>query len=348
MRAVLAAALIALVSAAQADAAKLRLKRVGTFKEPVYVTSPPGDAATLAVAERHGKVRLVRRGRLQSKPLVDVRVRIADPRAGEDQRGLLSLAFAPDYATSHRLYLDYVDRRGMLRVDEWHKGALRRVLDLGRATTKHHGGQLQFGPDGLLYVSTGMTNDPASSQDPKSLRGKLLRLDPRQRPAKPTVVALGLRNPWRFSFDRATGALLIGEVGEHAVEEVDVLPQSAPLPVNFGWPVYEGRDRRPGYAPLAAQPPALVHRHGPRFCAVMGGYVAHGRAPRSLKHRYVYGDACTGRIWSARFTGTALVDDEPVRAPTVRHLDSFGEDAGGRLYAVSFLGGVRRLVDDSR
>ena len=347
MRAVVVAALIALVSTAPAEG-RLRLKRVGTFAEPVYVTSPPGDAGTLAVVERRGSVRLVRNGKVRRRPLLSVGVRIAHPRPAEDQRGLLSLAFAPDYATSRRLYLDYVDRRGRLRVDEWRNGALRRVLDLGRATAKHHGGQLQFGPDGLLYVSTGMADEPGSSQDPASLRGKLLRLDPRRRPPEPEVVALGLRNPWRFSFDRPTGALLIGDVGEHAVEEVDVLTAGTKLPVDFGWPAYEGRDLTPGYSPLAAQPPALIHRHGPRFCAVMGGYVAHGHAPRSLHDRYVYGDACTGRIWSARFSGTALVDDEPVLAPPIRHLDSFGEDARGRLYTVSFRGGVWRLVEDSR
>jgi glucose/arabinose dehydrogenase len=336
--------LLVLVAAAPAHG-KLRLKRVGTFEEPVYVTSPPGDAGTLVVVERHGTVRLVRHGKLQRKPLLKVSVRIADPRAGEDQRGLLSVAFPPDYATSHRVYIDYVDRRGTLRVDEWKNGRLRRVLDLGRATTKHHGGQLEFGPDGLLYVSTGMTNEPGSSQDPRSLRGKIVRLDPRRGPAEPELVALGLRNPWRFSFDRPSKALLIGEVGEHAVEEVDVLASNATLPVNFGWPVYEGHDRRPGHAPIAAQGPALTHRHSQRFCALMGGYVAHGHAPRPLHNRYVYGDSCTGRIWSARFTDTALKHDAPLRLPAVRHLDSFGQDARGRLYAVSFLGGVWRLVD---
>jgi glucose/arabinose dehydrogenase len=347
MRAVVTAVVVVvvvLVSAAPAGAVTLGLEPVGRFREPVYVTSPPGDAGTLAVVLRHGTVRIVRHGKVARRPLVDVRVRIADPRPADDQRGLLSIAFPPDYATSRRLYLDYVDRRGVLRVDEFKNGRLRRVLDLGWATTKHHGGQLQFGPDGLLYVSTGMADDPSSSQDPRSLRGKILRLDPRRRPVRPEVVALGLRNPWRFSFDRRTGALLIGEVGEHAFEEVDVVPRDATLPVNFGWPSYEGRKLVPGWPAIAALPPALVHRHGP-WCAVMGGYVAHGHAPASLEGRYVYGDVCAGRVWSARFTGARLVGDAPVEAPRIHYLDSFGEDARGRLYAVSFGGGVWRLVE---
>jgi glucose/arabinose dehydrogenase len=222
MWAVLVAATAALVLTAPADAEALRLKRVGTFDEPVYVTGPRGDAATLAVVERYGRVRLVRHGHVQRRSLLDIRrrVRITHPRPRDDQRGLFSLAFAPDYARSGRLYVDYVDRRGRLRVDEWQRGtrSLRRVVDLGRATTKHHGGQMRFGPDGLLYVSTGMTDDPAASQDPAALGGKLLRLDPLARPSQPEVVALGLRNPWRFSFDPFTGAALIGDVGEHAAE----------------------------------------------------------------------------------------------------------------------------------
>jgi glucose/sorbosone dehydrogenase len=338
---------VSLTLAAPASAAELRLKRVGTFSEPVFVTSPPGDAGTLAVVERYGRVRLVRHGKVLRRLLVDLRgrVRITHPRPHLDQRGLFSLAFAPDYATSRRLYVDYVDGRGRLRVDELQRGERRHVLDLGRATTKHHGGQLQFGPDGLLYVSTGMGATPEVSQEPGSLRGKLLRLDPLVRPARPEVVALGLRNPWRFSFDRLTGALLIGEVGEDTFEEVDLLPAGAPLGVNFGWPVYEGLRLTPGSAPFAQRGPALAYRHGPRWCAVVGGYVARGHAPRAVAGRYVYGDVCSGRIWSAAFDGTVLSDGARVRAPRIGYLVSFGEDARGRLYAVSFQGALWRLLD---
>jgi glucose/arabinose dehydrogenase len=346
VRAVLIAAVLLALLAPRAEAAALRLRQVGTFAQPTYVTSPPGDAGTLAVVQRYGLVRLVRHGRVLRKPLLDLRgkVRITNPSPGVDQRGLFSLAFAPDYAKSGRVYVDYVDGSGELRVDEWRHGALRHVLDVGVATTQHHGGQLQFGPDGLLYMSTGMGDTPAISQDPGSLKGKLLRFDPRRRPVRPEVLALGLRNPWRFSIER-DGTVLIGEVGEHTFEEVNVVPPHPPAPVNFGWPAYEGFQLAAGQAAIPAQPPALAYRHGKRWCSVVGGYVGHGHAPRAVRGRYVYGDVCTGRLWSARRRGTALVGDGRVRAPRVGYLVSFGEDARGRLYAVSLAGPVYRLID---
>jgi hypothetical protein len=142
--------------------------------------------------------------------------------------------------------------------------------------------------------------------------------------------------------------MLIGEVGEDTVEEVDVLPPRALPGVNFGWPAYEGLHRAPGFAPFAQRAPALAYRHGPRWCAVVGGYVARGHAPRAVAGRYVYGDVCSGRIWSAAFDGAALSDDARVRAPRIGYLVSFGEDARGRLYAVSFRGSVWRLLDRRR
>jgi glucose/arabinose dehydrogenase len=347
MRAVAAAVLALLAAAAPAAAAPPRVAfdRLGTFDEPVYVAGAPGRPGTLAVVERYGKVRLVVRGRVRRRPLLDLsdRVLVRDPRPEADQRGLLSLAFAPDWATSGLLYVDYVDRDGRVRVDEWRRGerTTRRVLDLGPAATTHHGGQLQFGPDGLLYVSTGVGDAPLVAQDPAHPGGKLLRLDPRQDPARPEVVALGLRNPWRFAFDRATGDLLIGDVGGSRAEEVDRLPAGAPLPANFGWPYFEGRRRRAPGGPENVLAPALEHRHGAGWCGVIGGYAVRAR-PRALRGRYLYGDLCTGRLWSARVTSSGL--GRPRRLPyRVPYLVSFGEDALGRVYAVSLLGGVWRL-----
>jgi glucose/arabinose dehydrogenase len=345
MRAVPLAAAVVAVLAPPADAG-VRLDPLGTFRQPTYVTSPPDDAGTLAVVQRYGLVRVIRHGKVQRKPLLDLRgkVRITNPSPGVDQRGLFSLVFAPDYAKSGRLYVDYVDGHGELRVDEWRRGKLRHVLDIGRATTQHHGGQLQFGPDGLLYVSTGMGDTPEASQDPSSLKGKLLRFDPRARPVRPEVVALGLRNPWRFSIAR-DGTVLIGDVGEHTFEEVDVVPPRAPAAVNFGWPGYEGLQLQAGHTPFPAQAPALVYRHGLRWCSVVGGYVGRRHAPRALHNRYLYGDVCSGRLWTARRRGTELVGARRLKAPTVGYLVSFGQDARGRLYAVSLAGPVYRLVD---
>jgi glucose/arabinose dehydrogenase len=281
---------------------------VGRFDEPVYVT---GTGRTLAVVERYGIVRDVRTRRV----LADLRKRVLveDPRETVDQRGLLSMAFAP--GRRRLFYVMYVNRRSRLRIDEVRRGRVRRVLDLGPAATQHHGGQLQFGPDGLLYASTGMGDDPAAS-------GKILRFDPRR--PEPEVYATGLRNPWRFSFHRR--ALLIGDVGDRKVEEIDVA--TAPGH-DFGWPAYEGDEDDVLYTP-----PALTHRH-PRWCAITGGYVRRGR--------YLYGDLCSGWIWSARFRDGRLSDPRRTRL-RVPYLVSFGRDGAGRLYAVSFFGRVYRIV----
>jgi glucose/arabinose dehydrogenase len=273
------------------------------FRHPVYVT---GYRSTLLVAQRDGLIRAVRHGRVRT--FADLRRRVIRPAANEevDQRGLFSIAVSHD---GRRLYADYVDRAGHERVD-W--VGHRRLLDLGEVGLQHHGGQLQLGPDGRLYSSTGIATGA----------GRILRLGPTE------VVATGLRNPWRFSF-APNGAIIIGDVGDQRAEEVDVLAPGATA--DFGWPGAEGDL---GSA-VGATPPALVHRHADGWCAVTGGYVWHGR--------YVYGDLCSGRLWSARWDGRTLGDDRPMGL-SVYYLDSFGLDARGRLYAVSFGGAVYRFA----
>ena len=292
--------------------------QVGRFDQPVYATSPPAARHTLVVVERFGRIREVVRGRVRRKPLADLRSRVlvSNPDEEVDQRGLFSVAFPRNYRRTGRFYVDYVDRSGRQRIDELRRGRkrVRHVLDLGPATTQHHGGQLQFGPDGLLYASTG-TGDGTKP-------GTILRFNPRR--PRPEVYATGLRNPWRFSFHR--GALLIGDVGDRTWEEVDVVPAGATAGTDFGWPAVEG--------PGGPTPPALAHRHDDGWCAITGGYVRGGR--------YLYGDLCSGRLWSARFDGATLTDAKPLGA-TVPYLVSFGRDDRGRIYAVSFSGGVFRL-----
>jgi glucose/arabinose dehydrogenase len=332
----LATTLLLLILAPAAEA-RVHAERIGTFREPVYVTGVPGGG--LAVVERAGLVRELRHGRRVRRAVADLRRRvlIRDPDETVDQRGLLSVAFAPD---GRRLYAVYVDRSGRERLDVLRRGARsgQRLLDLGPAPTQHHGGQVQRGPDGRIYVSTGMGSTPATSQDPASPGGKLLALDPRT--GVLSTLALGLRNPWRFSF--APAAIVIGDVGEHAAEEVDVLPLGAPAPPNFGWPRFEGLQRRAPGDPPNLRMPALALNHDDGWCAVVGGYVVRRNGPRALRGRYVFGDVCSGRIWSAQLDGDRLDDVRPAGV-TVPYLVSFGEDTLGRLYAVSFDGPVVRL-----
>jgi glucose/arabinose dehydrogenase len=330
--------ILVLLPAGSASAARVGLEEVGRFSQPVYVTSPPGARRTLVVVERYGRIRLVVRGHVRRRPLADLRsrVRIDDPNEEVDQRGLFSVAFPRDYRRSGRFYVDYVDRSGHQRVDELRRGSrrVRPVLDLGPAGTMHHGGQLQFGPDRRLYLSTGM--------DTARFPGSVLRLDPRRRPAQPQVYATGLRNPWRFSFDRGTGTLLIGDVGDQTAEEVDVLAPRAPAGADFGWPAFEGDRRRGPGDPPGLTAPALVLRHAEGWCAITGGYVVRDRRLPALAGRYVFADLCSGRMWSAALAGTALRDARPLGliAP---YPVSFGQDARGRVYVVDFGGRVLRL-----
>jgi glucose/arabinose dehydrogenase len=216
------------------------------------------------------------------------------------------------------------------------------VLDLGVAALQHHGGQLAFGPDGRLYVSTGKNDDDASPQDPASPNGKILRLDPGRAGAAPQVYARGLRNPWRFSFDRRTGALFVGDVGDVSHEEVDVIPPRAAAGTNFGYPAYEGDARTSAPDVPGARAPVLDYPHDARHCAVVGGYVVRDRRLPALAGRYLYSDVCAGDVWAARASPTGLAAPRRLGL-RLAYIVSFGEDSAGRVYAVSYQGGVYRF-----
>ena len=308
---------------ATADAGALRLERIGRFNQPVYVTGPPGAGGRLFVVERRGRVRVLHRGRVQRRPLLDIRreVLIRSRSETSDQRGLLSIAFAPDYRRSRRFYAFFVDRRDRIRVEEFSPAGRRTLLSVPDAGPVHHGGQLAFGPDGLLYVGVGVGDLPRTPQDPASPRGKILTLDTSQRDPVAQVYASGLRNPYRFSF--AGNRLYVADVGGDDAEEVTVLTAAG---ANLGWPVFEGTKRlQPGDVANYA-PPLYAHSHSDRWCSVVGGYVHRGR--------YFYGDVCNGWVYASG-RRTRL---------TVPYLVSFGEDARGRLYLVSLYGSVFRLV----
>lgn len=347
----------------------MRLVRVGRFNQPVFVTQPPGERRRLFVVERTGRVRVVRGGRVLRRPFLSVRGRVS---LGTEQ-GLLSLAFAPGYRRSRRVYYSYTDRWENLRVvearrsrrsaDRIDRSTRRLVMRVRKPASTHNGGHLAFGPDRLLYLGTGDGGGPGDprrkSQNRASLLGKILRIDPhrtrrrryrvprsnpftRVRGARDEVYAYGLRNPWRFSFDARTRRLYIGDVGQERWEEVDVVSRRRAKGANFGWSAYEGRRRynRRLRAPGHVRP---VHVYGRRQgCSVIGGYVVRDPALRRLRGRYLYGDFCSGEIRSLRVRGSRAhaLRSENVRVPA---MTSFGEDSRHRLYVTSLAGPVYRL-----
>ncbi len=339
---------------------------------PLYLTAPPGDAARLFIVEKGGGIRIVKDGNLLPTPFLNLSDRVS---TGGEQ-GLLGLAFDPQYASTGRFVVHYTDLQGNTRVSIFHVTADPDVADVASEQVvltaqqpfeNHNGGQIAFGPDGFLYIGLGdggSGGDPQGrGQDLSDLLGSILRVDvqsgssytvPADNPfvsragAAPEVWSYGLRNPWRFSFDRSTGDLYIGDVGQGAWEEIDVAPAAdgAGKGVNFGWNLMEGTHC---YASnpctqFGLTPPVLEYGHN-QGCSVTGGYVYRGAAIPDLQGHYLYADFCEGWVRSFRYqNGRASGQaDWPSLRPG-GGVPSFGEDAAGELYVLSTNGGVYRIV----
>lgn len=347
------------------------LTKVGTFERPVHVTAPPGDTKSVYVVEQTGAVRIVRNGKVLPTPFLDLtgQVKLSS------EPGLLSIAFAPDYASSGLVYVFYntLAGNGDLRLAEYRRHPIdrdivdpyrdRTLLTIPKPWENHNGGMLQFGPDGYLYASVGDGDSGVIvppgfyAQRRDELLGNILRIDPRKGdpyviPAdnpfvdidgvRPEIWAYGLRNPWRFWIDDETGATYIGDAGNARMEEIDLVPKGA-AGLNFGWPCFEGTLR---FDPLAscARPiaPLLEIPREDGVCALIGGVVARDPRLPALDGRYLYGDFCSGKI-------TAIaVEDGHVTASgdlglVVPELTGFGVDGRGRMYVMSLSGDVYRL-----
>jgi glucose/arabinose dehydrogenase len=351
------AALVAAAALAPPASAALHLSQIGSFDQPVYVTAPPGAPHRVFVVEQPGRIIEVRDGVKQDPAFLDISSRV---KSGGEQ-GLLSMAFAPDYATSGRYYVYYTAPRtgdsggSVITVEEFSPSEHHVVFTVDHPTnSNHNGGQLQFGPDGMLYAAPGdggSGNDPPNNaQNTASNLGKLLRVDPLSSTAsRPTIYALGLRNPFRFSFDRQTGDLIIGDVGQGAREEIDFSANGTAAGVNYGWRCWEGTLKNTNITPQCDPgndvKPVLEKDHSTDgFCAIIGGYVVRDASLGSLAGRYVYGDNCAQGIRSV--TLPTASDDAPTGL-TVAGLSSFGEDSCGHVYATSLSGPVYRIDGDS-
>jgi glucose/arabinose dehydrogenase len=351
--------------------------------KPVYVTHAGDGSGRIFIVEREGRIRIYKDGALQATPFLSITDRVE---SGFEERGLLSVAFPPSYAVEQHFYVYYTNLNGDLVISRFQvtpnpdvASAISETIILTiphPVNANHNGGQLQFGPtDGYLYLATG---DGGSGGDPPNnaqtitvLLGKMLRIDvetgnpvtytiPPSNPFtatagyRPEIWALGLRNPWRFSFDRQTHDLYIGDVGQDKYEEVDYRSASSLGGENYGWRVFEGLhcynppsgcDPMPRYSPRITE---YTHASNPNIqncSAIVGGYVYRGAGfvlPRGI---YFYGDHCSSRIWGLRLNGSNWEGTELLH-PTIG-LSSFGEDEAGNLYVCDIDAGVGYRIDST-
>ena len=342
------------------------------FRSPVFVTSEPGDPTRLYVVELEGRIMLYELGAAQPKVFLDWSAQVT-PKAGNSELGMLSMAFHPDYGQSgeRRFWVFYnaLDdakivasfERSVTDPDAADPASESVLFTLPQPAVNHNGGMIAFAPDGTLYVGLGDGNGPdakESAQDPGTQYGAMLRFDVDGHPVPPPgnlvgddvdpyVIHYGLRNPWRFSFDRLTGDLYIGDVGGDGPEEIDLAPAGS-VGLNFGWAVTEGEECRywPGPPPDAdcdrtgITPPIEVFHHTSGSHAVAGGYVYRGSAIPELFGRYLYADIFGNQIWTLVWDGTTVCDRYEITADLVpdsgfRAMPSFGEDADGELYLIA-------------
>lgn len=350
----------------------IQLQPVATgLSSPLYVTSPPGDER-LFIVEQGGTIRIVENGALRPTPFLD----LSDSVSSGGERGLLSMAFHPSYATNGFFYVDYTDRRGNTRVVRYHvsdtsadvadPNSAKLILTVAQPFPNHNGGLVLFGLDGKLYIGLG---DGGSGGDPQgngqnlgALLGKILRVDvdagdpyaiPSDNPfvghagARGEIWAYGLRNPWRFAFDRTTHQLYIADVGQNAWEEVDVAPAGTGGQ-NYGWNIMEGRHCY--NASLCDQSgltlPVLEYGHSDG-CSITGGYVYRGTLAPVLAGQYLYSDYCTGFLRSFTFSNGAVSDERSWDVGDIGNVLSFGEDDAGEVYVCSGNGTVYRIVAKS-
>jgi glucose/arabinose dehydrogenase len=336
--------------------------------QPVYLTAPVSDPR-LFIVEQPGRIRVVENGRLLDKPFLDI---VNKVRSGGEQ-GLLSVAFHPQYRSNGFLFVNHTDKNGDTRIERYTVSTDRNVADpqsakvilsIDQRYSNHQGGLNLFGPDGMLYIGMGdggSQGDPhGNGQNRNALLAKLLRLnvdrgEPYLIPAanpyakgggRAEIWAIGLRNPWRFSFDRFSGLLYIADVGGDRFEEVNVVPMSI-AGVNYGWNVMEGPQcsRSSGCDQTGMQKPALSYAtHENSTCAIIGGAVYRGQKIPEIKGQYFYSDYCNSWLRSFGFADGKVTDQHEWPIGKLGSITSFGEDAQGELYMCTSSGRVYRII----
>ena len=337
------------------------------LNNPVYLTAPEGDAR-LFVVEQPGRIRIIDNGRLVEKPFLDITGKVGY--GGE--RGLLSVAFHPLYSTNGFLFVNYTDKNGNTRIERYTVSSDRNLVDPAAAKlilaidqpySNHNGGLVMFGPDGMLYVGMGdggSQRDPHNNgQNPNELLGKLLRInvdrgDPYSVPSgnpfargggKGEIWAVGLRNPWRFSFDKPTGLLYIADVGQDKYEEVNIEPANR-AGANYGWSAMDGPDcfKSSGCNKSQFQQPALTYTHDSGTCSIIGGFVYRGRAIPEVVGQYFYSDYCNSWVRSLSYANNRVTGYRQWIDGGLGSIVSFGEDSQGELYICSSNGRIYRIV----
>ena len=352
---------------------KLLVKKIAHgFQKPVYLTALKNQSDTLFIVEQAGRIQTIIYGRT-SAPLLDIRERVHTPNMPGDERGLLGMALHPNFRNNGKFYVNYVNREDMtiistfnLEDEQLTADSEEIILSIKQPYSNHNGGQVAFGPDGYLYIGLGdggYAGDPESNgQNTHTLLGTILRLDidgekpytiPEDNPfynnnqGRPEIFCYGLRNPWRFSFDRETGDLYIGDVGQNSWEEIDFIPITDVSGANFGWNDMEGSHCYPTgedcnqdnlITPIFEYPnnanylKTLIgwNQNEAKGCSVTGGYVYRGNEILSLYGKYIYGDWCTGDIWALTYSDEENYLNEDIIESGI-NITSFGLDQNNEL-----------------
>ena len=371
------------------------------YKKPVFITSYPNNAKLLYIVEQAGLIKIINDGKKLSRPFFDINKRVVNPNRPGDERGLLGFAFHPNHTNNGKFYINYMDNDGNTIISEFstnsklradHKSE-RIILKLKQPYGNHNGGDIQFGPDGYLYISIGdggKAGDPLNAgQDLSSLFGKIIRIDIEQKPygipksnpffgqkdKREEIWAWGLRNVWRFSFDKQTGDKYLADVGQNKWEEVNFELASSKGGLNYGWRImeanhcYDPKENCPTEGlikpiieyPNDANHPAFAFRIIEELsfsetdvegCSVTGGYVYRGQKIKSMQGQYIFGDYCSGNIWTLKVVNGKAINfknrTEEINiggGEFTTYISSFGQDSDGEIYIIDYNGGIYKLIE---